>query len=65
MKSKWCFVATEVKDGWRLKLCIGKNDFPISGIVIKSMEDIASLTHDGKVVFVHKKYSKYPELLNN
>lgn len=56
---KWCFVAKEVKGGWRLKLAYGSKDYPVRGIVFKKMEDIEQLTHDGKVVFIHLKNSKY------
>lgn len=57
---KWCFVAREVKGGWRLKLAYGSSDYPVSGAVFKKMEEIEQLTHDGKVVFIHLKNSKYP-----
>lgn len=57
---KWCFVAKEVKGGWRLKLAYGSKDYPIRGIIFKKMEEIQQLTHDGKVVFIHLKNSKYP-----
>ena len=56
---KWCFVAKEVKGGWRLKLAYGSSDYVVSGAVFKRMEEIEQLTHDGKVVFVHLKNSKY------
>ena len=56
---KWCFVAKEVKGGWRLKLAYGSKDYPVRGIIFKNMEDIEQLTHDGKVVFVRLKNSKY------
>lgn len=52
---KWCFCATEIKGGWRLKLCYGSKDYPIRGLVIKNCNDVSKLTHDGKVVFIHKK----------
>lgn len=58
---KWCFVAKEVKGGWRLKLAYGSKDHPVRGIVFNKMEEVEQLTHDGKVVFIHLKDSKYPE----
>ena len=58
---KWCFVAKEVKGGWRLKLAYGSKDYSVRGIIFKKMEDIEQLTHDGKVVFIHLKNSRYPE----
>jgi len=57
---KWCFVAKEVKGGWRLKLVYGSKGYPVSGIVFKKMEEIEQLTHDEKLVFDHLKNSKYP-----
>jgi hypothetical protein len=50
---KWCFVAREIKGGWRLKLAYGSKDYPVRGIIFKKMEEIQQLTHDGKIVFVH------------
>ena len=57
--TKWCFVATEVKGGWRLKLAYGAKDYPVKGIVFTTMEEVEQITHDGKVVFIHLKNSKY------
>ena len=37
---KWCFVAKEVKGGWRLKLAYGSKDYPVRGVVFKKMEEI-------------------------
>lgn len=59
--TKWCFVAKEVKEGWRLKLAYGAKDYPVRGITFKTVEEIEQLTHDGKVVFVHLKDSKFQE----
>lgn len=58
---KWCFVAREVKGGWRLKLAYGAKDYPIRGIVFKTVAEIEELTHKGKVVFVHLKNSAFVE----
>ena len=58
--TKWCFVAKEVKGGWRLKLAYGAKDYPLSGAIFKEMEEVEQLTHDGKVVFLHLRNSKYP-----
>lgn len=58
---KWCFVAREVKGGWRLKLAYGSKDYPVRGVVFRKIEEVERLTHDGKVVFIHLKNSKYPE----
>ncbi len=63
---KWCWVATEVKGGWRLKLAYGSKDYRLVGAVFKTIEEIKMITkaHDGKVigkiVFVHLKNTKYP-----
>lgn len=57
---KWCWVATEVKEGWRLKLMYGSKDYNLSGLVL-SMEQIIQVTGKrGKVVFIHLKNTKYP-----
>lgn len=57
---KWCFVATEFKGGWRIKLAYGPKDYILRGAIFKRMADIEQLTHSGKVVFIHLKNSKYP-----
>jgi len=59
---KWCWLATEVKGGWRLKLCYGNKDVNLSGLVFKKMEEIEMITQGegGKIVFIHLKDSKYP-----
>lgn len=51
--------STPFEGGWRLKLAYGSSDYVVSGAVFKRMEEIEQLTHDGKVVFVHLKNSKY------
>ena len=62
IKTKWCWLATEVKGGWRLKLCYGSKDVNLSGLVFKTIEEIEMITsgQDGKIVFIHLKDSKYP-----
>lgn len=62
---KWCWIATEVKGGWKLKLCIGNVYFKSQGHIIKSMKAVENFTNvvgnsDGKVVFIHLKNTKYP-----
>ena len=59
---KWCWVATEVKGGWRLKLAYGSKDFNLVGAVFKTMEEIKKiLGEDGNnLVFSHLKNTKFP-----
>lgn len=58
---KWCWVATEVKGGWRLKLAYGPKDYNLKGLILKSYEAVEEITGTkGKVVFVHLKNSKFP-----
>lgn len=69
---KWCFVATEVKGGWRLKLVIGDLEMKAKHgrkggykerlfKTVKSVENFANafVPADGKIVFVHLKESKF------
>lgn len=57
MKAKWCWVATETRKGWRLKLCIGPKDYPLRGLLFESANDVAKVA-TSKVVFVHLKERK-------
>ena len=52
---KWCWVATETKRGWRLKLCIGERaEYPIRGLLLESPEDVAQIVAQRrKTVYVH------------
>jgi len=63
MKSKYCWFATEVEGGWRLKLAWGAKDYPVTGVVFKTVEEVEMVCHSpkGKVVFVHLKNSKFKE----
>jgi hypothetical protein len=56
-KSKWAWVATEVKGGFKLKLYIGenkKNDIPLTGLILASEEEVKRVVK-GNIVFIHKK----------
>ena len=60
---KWCWIATEVQGGFRLKLAYGPKDYTLPGLVLKTEEDVKMVT-DGKsggIVFVHLKNSKFAE----
>lgn len=60
-KYKWCWVAREVKNGWKLSLSVGSQDFKLNKAIFTSIEEIETLTDtSGKVVFVHLKNTKYP-----
>lgn len=53
-KKKWCWVATETKKGWRLKLAYGSKDYRVVGALLKE-EAIEEITQKGKTVFIHLK----------
>lgn len=58
---KWCWLAIEVKGGWRLKLCYGSKDFKLVGAIFKTVEEIETIIEtENKIVFVHLKDTKYP-----
>lgn len=51
--TKWCWVATQTKLGWRLKFCADK-DYPVKGAIFKDVEQVKKvLGVEGKIVFVH------------
>ena len=57
---KWCWLATEVRGGWRLKLGVGNNEFVVKGLIL-GQKDIINITGKrGKIVFLHLKNTKYP-----
>ena len=57
---KWCWLATEVRGGWRLKLVVGNNEFVVKGLIL-GQKDIINITGKrGKIVFLHLKNTKYP-----
>lgn len=58
MKQKFCWLATQTKNGWRLKLCIGNTDYPIKGLLAKTEKDIKEIIKFGGIVFVHLKDNK-------
>lgn len=51
-KGKACWVARETKHGWRLKLSVGADDYPIGGLLIKNRDGVDKVTTDLNVVFV-------------
>ncbi|MBU2025170.1 MAG: hypothetical protein ABIC19_00555 [Patescibacteria group bacterium] len=54
MKTKFCWVATQTKKGWRIKLCTNQKDFNVRGLLVKSENDIEKILKAG-IVFVHLK----------
>jgi len=51
---KWCWLATETKNGWRIKFCIGSKDYPLRGMLFSSTKEIYEKVC-GNIVFVHLK----------
>ncbi len=66
MIKKWCWVATEVKGGWRLKLAYGPKDYNLKGLVLKTEEEVEAIVNGegGKIVFVHLKNTKFKKRIN-
>lgn len=62
-KQKWCWLAKEVKSGWRLSLEIGKYTYkPTPNEIFKTIQSVESFTSvfgKGRTVFIHLKNSKY------
>lgn len=60
-KYKYCWLAKEVKNGWKLYLCVSNKEFPVTGALFTNMLEISQITgHKGKVVYSHLKNTKYP-----
>lgn len=55
MKAKACWVATQTKAGWRLKISIGPKDYPVRGLLLGSEKDVQRACGDLGVVLVHMK----------
>lgn len=55
---KWCWLATETKKGWRLKLALGNKDYNLVGALFESEKDIKKIARSGKIVFIHLKDAK-------
>ncbi len=53
-KSKWCWVASETKGGWRLKLSVGKTDIRLEGLLLATPEEVKKVAK-GNIVFVHRR----------
>ncbi len=64
-QKKWCWLAREVKGGWKLRLCIGKHDFiPKPNDIFKTVKAVESfadsfIPSNGKIIFIHLKDSKF------
>ena len=57
-KVKFCWKATETKNGYRLTLCLGSKDYNLKGMVVKTEKDISNILEKGAIVFVHLKNHK-------
>lgn len=55
MIKKYCWVSTETKKGWRLKLAYGARDYSLQGLLLSQKETIEITGKRGKIVFVHLK----------
>lgn len=57
---KACWVATEVKGGWRLKLAYGPKNYNLKGLVCKTEAEVERIVHNLNTVYVHLKRTKFP-----
>lgn len=57
--TKKCWIATEVKGGWRLKLSYGPRDYNLKGLVLKTYEQVDAIAGSTPIVFIHLKKTKY------
>jgi hypothetical protein len=53
-----CWIATETRRGWRVKLSTDYRDFPLSGLLLDSCKDVKQL-RGLSVVFVYLDGSEY------
>jgi hypothetical protein len=51
---KWCWLATETKNGWRLKFCADK-DYAVTGALFTNIGQVKKVVGLEKIVFVHLK----------
>lgn len=53
-KHKWCWVATETRQGWRLKLAIGNRDYKIAGLLLASADEVEKVCgrSQGNVLYI-------------
>lgn len=58
--AKWCWIAHETKNGWRVALNIDRNRHAVSGVYFAFIKDVERV-FGGKVVFVHLKQCKCPD----
>lgn len=61
---KWCWLAKETKNGWKLSLEIANTTLKsnVTFKTIKAVEKYANVFTPsvGKIVFIHLKNTKYP-----
>ena len=58
MKAKACWLATETRKGWRLKLCVGPMDYPVRGLLLDSDAEVRKVMEKLGTVFVHLKETR-------
>jgi len=66
-KVKWCWVATETKAGWRLKMAIGENsktDIRLEGLLLASESEVKKIVK-GNIVFVHRRIIVSKKVIHN
>jgi hypothetical protein len=52
LKGKFCWISRQTKNGYRLALSVGKKQFNVKGLILKTEEDVNRALKGG-VVFVH------------
>jgi hypothetical protein len=52
-KQKACWVSTQTRKGWRLKLSVGPYDYPVRGLLVEDKNDIEKIVTRLGTVFVH------------
>lgn len=53
-KKKWCWIASQTTQGWRLKLAVGNEDIRLEGLVLASLDEVKKIVK-GNIVFVHRQ----------
>jgi hypothetical protein len=59
-KTRWCWLARETKDGWRLYFAADK-DYPVTGVLFADKKQVEVVTKGrGNTVFIHMDDTKKP-----
>ena len=67
-KKKWCWIASQTKSGWRLKLAIGENkkdDIRLEGLLLSSEEEVKKIVKGSIVFFQCTKKIIKKTIINN